>query len=148
MDSRYLRSIVLGSLAALVAMPAFADVQANLGSLHIRIADNAPPPARYERRMTPPDRDSIWITGYWHRQDNRWDWIDGRWDRPVDRNVRWIKPQYTREGCPWYRQQGCGWRYAPGHWSNQQLVEGEDYQQWKHEHQRGHGNGNGNGHNK
>jgi hypothetical protein len=134
-----LRSMVLTSLAALVGIPASAQVRADLGPLHIRIATEAPPRARYERRTTRPHNDAVWLNGYWDRQGNRWAWVPGGWDRPSSRHVRWINATYTREGCPWYRQQNCAWRYAPAHWSNQQLVEGEDYQQWKHQQRSGHG---------
>ena len=138
MHKHFLRSIVLTSLGALIAMPAFAQVRADLGPIHIRIATDAPPRARYERRMVRPHRDAVWINGSWDRRDNRWDWVPGRWEQPSDRRVRWISARYTREGCPWYRRQGCGWRYVPGHWSNQQVIEGDDYRQWRSEH-RGRG---------
>jgi hypothetical protein len=39
--------------------------------------------------------------------------------------VRWIKPRYTHEYG--------AYRYEPGHWSNQHLVESEDYRRWREE---------------
>ncbi len=71
------------------------------------------------------NRDDVWINGYWDRRGDRWEWSTGRWERPVSRNTRWVNPRYRREGNRW--------RYDPGHWSNQQLSEGEDYQQWRRE---------------
>jgi hypothetical protein len=126
MYPRVLKSMVLTTLAVLTVSPASAQIRADLGPLHIRIATDAPPRARAERRPPRPDRDSVWINGYWDRQDNKWAWLDGRWDRPSDRQARWVKPRYSREGN--------AWRYDPAHWSNQQVVEGEDYQQWRNEH--------------
>jgi hypothetical protein len=123
-----LRSMALTAFAALAALPASAQVHADVGPLHIRIATEAPPRVRYERRPTRPDRDSVWIGGYWDRQGDQWAWSSGRWERPRDRNVRWIRPRYAREGR--------AWRYEPAHWSHEQLVEGDDYQRWKHEHNR------------
>jgi len=134
MCRRVLKSMVLTSLAALIAIPAFAQVRADLGPLHIRIATDAPPRAQYERRMPRPHRDAVWIRGYWDRQDDRWAWVSGRWEQPSDRRARWINARYTREGCAWYRRRGCAWRYEPAHWSDQQVVEGEDYQRWRNEH--------------
>jgi len=119
------KSVVLTAFAALAAMPAAAQVRADVGPLHIRIATDAPPRARYERRAVRPSRDSVWIRGYWDRQDDRWAWVDGRWERPSDRRHRWINARYQREGR--------AWRYEPAHWSNQQMVEGEDYQRWRNE---------------
>jgi WXXGXW repeat (2 copies) len=55
---------------------------------------------------------------YWDRQDDRWSWSSGRWERRPDRRTRWIKPRYQREDR--------AWRYEPGRWSDQQLVEGDD----------------------
>jgi WXXGXW repeat (2 copies) len=131
MYRRVLRSVVLTSLAVLVAIPALPQIRADLGPLHIRIANTRPPRARYERRPPRPHRDSVWIGGYWDLRDDNWAWLSGRWEQPRERNVRWISPRYAREGCPWYRQRDCSWRYEPGHWSNQQVMEGDDYRQWK-----------------
>jgi hypothetical protein len=129
MYSRFLKAIVLTSLAALVAIPASAQVRADVGPLHIRIATDAPPRVRYERRTVRPNRNAVWIKGYWDRQDDRWAWTSGRWEQPSDRGVRWVNARYQREGS--------AWRYEPAHWSNQQVVEGEDYQRWKTERHHG-----------
>ena len=129
MYKRVWQSLVLTSLAVLIAIPAVAQVRADLGPLHIRIANDAPPRAQYERRSARPHRNAIWIKGYWHRQDDRWVWIPGRWDQRPDRNARWINARYRREGR--------AWRYEPAHWSNQQVVEGDDYRQWRSQHPRG-----------
>ncbi len=120
-----LRSMVLAALAVLVAIPAAAQIRAELGPLHIRIATEAPPRMRSERRMARPDRDAVWIRGCWHRQDDQWVWIAGRWDRRPDRHARWINARYQR--------QGRVWRYEPARWSNEQVTEGEDYQRWREE---------------
>jgi hypothetical protein len=133
MYKRVLTSVMLTSLALLTALPAAAQVRADVGPLHIRIASEAPPRARYERRTVRPNRQSVWINGSWHRQDDQWAWIDGRWDQPTESRARWINATYSREGCSWYSRRNCHWRYVPGHWSNQQVVEGEDYQQWRNQ---------------
>ena len=121
-----LKAMVLTSFAVLVGIPAFAQIRADLGPVHIRIASDAPPKARYETRTARPDRDSVWIKGYWDRQGDQWAWSAGRWDRPSERNARWVNARYQREGS--------AWRYEPAHWSHQQVVEGDDYTKWKGEH--------------
>jgi WXXGXW repeat (2 copies) len=138
---RVFKSMLLAAFAVLIAIPAAAQVQADLGPLHIRIATDPPPRARYEGRMVRPHRDSVWINGYWDRQQDQWGWISGRWEQPSNPRARWINARYIREGCPWYRRRGCAWRYEPAHWSNQQLVDGDDYRRWRNEHgrKRGHG---------
>ena len=128
MYRRVLKSMVLTSLAVLNAMPAFAQFRAELGPVHIRIAPEGPPRARYERRTTRPQRNAVWIKGYWDRQDDRWFWISGRWEQPRDRRDRWVNARYRREGR--------AWRYEPAHWSHQQVVEGEDYRRWRDDERR------------
>jgi hypothetical protein len=117
------KPLVVMAFGVLVAVPASAQVRAELGPLHIRIADEAPPRERYERRSAQPDRDSVWIRGYWDRQDDEWTWVSGRWERPAVRSTRWIRPRYRREGR--------AWRYEPAHWSDRQVVEGDGYRQWR-----------------
>ncbi len=109
------------ALLILGAAPAFAQVrvQIGLGPFDVRFAPDAPPPMRREVMSPRPDRDSIWIGGYWDREDDRWAWREGRWNRPERRDVRWMAPRYQRDGG--------GYRYEPGHWSNEQLVVGEDF---------------------
>jgi hypothetical protein len=114
-----------------MALPAAADVRADLGPLRIRIATDAPPRAQRERRPPRPDRDSVWIDGYWDRQGDRWAWVSGRWEQPRDRHNRWVKPRYQREGQ--------AWRYEPAHWSDQRLEEDDDYRQWHEQHRSDHG---------
>jgi hypothetical protein len=126
MYNRILKSLVLTSFAVLTALPAFAQVRADVGPLHIRIANEAPPRSRYERRAPRPNRDSVWIRGYWDRQGDQWGWVSGRWEQPRDRRAHWVNARYAREGR--------AWRYEPAHWSHEQLVEGDDYRQWRSEH--------------
>jgi len=134
MNQRLLKPFLLGAFAVSMAAPAFAQtaIRADIGPLHIRIVDDAPPPIRYERRPPRPDRDYIWIGGYWDRRGDRWDWVSGRWDRPYDRRYSWVRARYVREG----RQ----WRYEPGHWSNERLDD-SDYRRWRNDRNRGRGRG-------
>ena len=78
--------------------------------------------------MARPSRDAVWIRGFWDWQGDNWVWIPGRWTVPEERHARWIGPRYRREYG--------GYRYEPGHWSNQRVIEGEDYRRWREEHRR------------
>ena len=42
------------------------------------------------------------------------------------RRAHWVRARYVREYG--------SWRYVPGHWSNQTVVEGDDYRRWRDEH--------------
>jgi WXXGXW repeat (2 copies) len=123
-----LKVILASAVAFAISSPSKAQIPTppGLPRLEVRIAQDAPPRVRRERRTARPDRDSIWVGGYWDRQDTRWGWIPGRWDRPEVRSSRWVKPRYRRESG--------AYRFEPGHWSNQQVVEGEEYHQWKSQH--------------
>lgn len=116
-------TLLLASFAVFPAIPATAQIRADIGGLHIRIVNDHPPRARYERRTRRPDRQSIWINGYWDRRGDRWDWTPGRWERRRAANARWIAPRYVRENRVLL--------YEPGHWSNERLVEGDDYRAWR-----------------
>jgi hypothetical protein len=126
MFNRILKS--MAPLALLVFAPLPAAAQPGPPGIEIRIANSAPPRARYERIPARPDRESVWIKGYSHWEGNRWNWVSGRWARPEQPNHRWIAPRYVREGK--------AWRYEQPHWSHQQVTEGDEYRRWKEEHRR------------
>ena len=125
-----IRTISLAALAMVATAPLFAQLPPPppLPGLEIRIGRQAPPRVRYERRMARQSRDAVWIRGFWDWQGDNWVWIPGRWTVPEERHARWIGPRYRREYG--------GYRYEPGHWSNQRVIEGEDYRRWREEHRR------------
>ena len=122
-----IRTISLAALVMVATAPLFAQLPPPppLPGLEIRIGRQAPPRVRYERRMARPSRDAVWIRGFWDWQGDNWVWIPGRWTVPEERHARWIGPRYRREYG--------GYRYEPGHWSNQRVIEGEDYRRWREE---------------
>lgn len=138
MQKRLAIFVIPAMLAVFSGEPAFAQVRlgVDLPSVHIRIAPDAPPRPRYERRTPRPGPNHLWIKGYWDRQGDQWGWAPGRWEEPAQQGSTWIRPQYRREGG--------AYRYEPGRWSHQQMVEGEDYSNWRKEHGRGRGRGRGN----
>jgi len=143
MQMRLARFVLPGALAVLAAFSGpSASAQIRIGvdlpSIHIRVAPDAPPPVRHEVRMRRPGRNHVWIAGYWDREDDRWVWAPGRWERPGHRGSSWVKARYHREGD--------AYRYEPGHWSHQRMEEGDDYRRWRKE--RGHGQENRPGHDK
>lgn len=129
------KSIAAMSFAVLASLPATAQVRVDipLPGLEIHVGHTAPPRLRSERRPERPGRDYAWAQGFWHWQGNEWTWVPGRWDRPEQRGVRWVRARYVREGR--------SWRYEPGHWSNQRVVEGDDYRRFREERRRGGGRG-------
>lgn len=123
------RSIATMTFVGLMSLPAAAQVRVQvnvpLPGLEIHVGHRAPPKLRSEQKPHRPGRDFLWIQGFWHWQGNDWDWVPGRWERPIEPGARWVKARYAREGS--------AYRYEPGHWSNQRLVEGDDYRRWKTE---------------
>ena len=127
MLKNFAKILAVMAFAVLTTSPAPAQlhIQLPIPHLEVRVGHTAPPRLRVERRPQRPDRYHTWVGGSWDWQGNDWVWIDGRWDRPESRGVRWVQARYVREGR--------GWRHEPGHWSNQRLVEGEDYRRWRAE---------------
>ena len=138
MFKRILKSIAIAGLVALTSAPAIADppvVRVSVNPLpELRIGRTRPPQPRYERRARFPGWGHTWVAGSWDWQGDEWVWIGGRWERP-ERHVYWVRARYASE----YGH----WRYVPGHWSNQQVRDGDDYRQWKeerrHRNDRNHG---------
>ena len=126
------KSIAATAFVVLTAFPAAAQLEVRTGiqlpGVEIRVGRRAPPRLLNERRPQRPGRDFLWIRGSWDWQNEDWAWVPGRWDRPGDRGTRWVQARYVR--------QGPAWRYEPAHWSNQSLVEGEDYRRFRDENDR------------
>jgi hypothetical protein len=72
------------------------------------IVREAPPPIIVERRPPPPGQGRIWIDGYWHWNNQRYVWQQGRWAAPPHERAVWVAPRYEK-----HEQ---GYRYVPGQW--------------------------------
>ena len=131
MVSKILKTLGPIAVAALVSIPAAAQIPVPpLPNLEIHISHSRPPRLRHERIPPRPADGYIWVGGSWDWQGSRWAWVPGRWDRPAERDVNWVRPRYVRDSGYY--------RYEPGHWSNQRVVEGEDYRGWREKHHHGH----------
>jgi hypothetical protein len=126
MTNRFQKLILPAAMVTALALPAAAQIP--IPEVEIHVAHTAPPHLRHEHRPPSPGEGYVWIGGAWGWQGNQWTWAPGRWERP-EGHVRWIRPRYTHEYG--------AYRYEPGHWSNQHLVESEDYRRW-HEEKRHH----------
>jgi hypothetical protein len=129
MTHRILKSLLPAALVAAISVPAAAQIPIPpLPHMEIHIAHSAPPRPRAEYRAEMPGPGYVWVKGFWNWDGDQWVWIPGRWDRPAGVDVTWVDPHY-------FREEG-GWRYEPGHWSNERVVEGRDYQEWSKHHHR------------
>lgn len=130
MSNRF-RSLVLpAAMVAALALPAFAQIP--IPDIEIHVAHSAPPHLRHEHRPPSPGEGYVWVGGAWDWRADQWAWVPGRWDRPAHADVRWVHPRYVHEYG--------AYRYEPGHWSNQQVREGDEYRRWKEEHHGHHDN--------
>ena len=103
-----------------------------LPGLEVRFSTGRPPALRYERRPPRPAPDYVWVTGSWDWDGGQWRWISGRWQPPVAPEAYWIPARYIRTDR--------GTIYEPGHWSNQQVIVGENIRarrEWR-KHEREH----------
>jgi hypothetical protein len=128
------KSVAVLAFAALTSLPAAGQVDLRFGiplpELEIRVGHSAPPSARHEHKSPRPGNDYLWLRGSWGWQGNDWAWMPGRWERPDRHGVKWVKARYARDGR--------AWRYEPAHWSNQHVIEGEEYRRWRSEGDREH----------
>ena len=57
----------------------------------------------------PGGQGTVWISGYWRWEANRYRWIDGHWElnRPYE---RWVGHRWEPEGNGQWRLEGGYWR--------------------------------------
>jgi WXXGXW repeat (2 copies) len=120
MNSKALQRTILGAfLIGGTALGALAQIPIPpLPGLDVRIMTGRPPALRHERRSPSPGAGYVYVNGFWHSDGGRWQWVQGRWDRPAVADGYWIPARYIRSGR--------GTIYEPGHWSGQQVVVNED----------------------
>ena len=114
---RTILAMVVGGVAA-TAIPQIPLPPLPPG-LDVRITTGRPPRIRHEVRTARPGPDYVWVAGVYDYDDSgRYRWIPGRWERPVAPQAYWIPARYIRTSR--------GTIYEPGHWSNQQVVVGDN----------------------
>ena len=128
MTNRLRRTLLSAAVAGAMALPAFA-VDIPVPNIEVHIAHTRPPHLRFERRPPMPGPGYVWINGDWDWDGGRWVWVRGRWDRPAAPDVVWVRPHY--------RHEYGAYRYEPGHWSNQTVIEGNEYRDWREHHRHG-----------
>jgi len=67
-----------------------------------------PPRAVSERRMSRPDRNHVWVSGYQRWDGNAYAWTPGRWEQRPQARSRWVAHRWTH--------QRNGWVFVEGHW--------------------------------
>jgi hypothetical protein len=67
-----------------------------------------PPPERVEVIPVAPSPRYVWVSGYWSRDRQAWNWVPGRWVRPESRYRAWEPGHWARNRWGWY--------YIDGHW--------------------------------
>jgi hypothetical protein len=68
-----------------------------------------PPAARVEVIPASPGRDFVWIGGYWGHNGARYNWVPGRWERPVAGHRTWVAERWAHDRNGWYLVEGH-WR--------------------------------------
>jgi hypothetical protein len=101
--------------------------------VEVRVVTVAPPAPRIvATHEASPSTDYVWTDGYWDYTTAGWTWVDGRWVRPPEVGVTWVRPEYI--------QIEKGYRYVPGHWSSDEIYDehGQRYVKEKRDRDRDH----------
>ena len=113
MRSKAWMAISAAALTLALGAPAYAEKHHRV---EIRVVTVAPPAPRIvATREASPSSDFVWTDGYWDYNANGWTWMNGRWVRPPEVGVTWVKPEYI--------QIEKGYRYVPGHWTNDEIYD-------------------------
>jgi hypothetical protein len=75
------------------------------------VVNGPPPPAVHEERPSPPNPQSVWVSGYWHWTGMQYAWIPGHWEAPPPGAV-WNAPVYTSRDGKYFYESG-GWSGQP-----------------------------------
>jgi len=99
---RKIISKVIMIFAIALSFSAIADAQ-----VYVKIR---PPLPVVKVRPPAPSPAHIWVGGEWtwSRDNSRYDYRDGYWERPKYRNNRWVEGRW--------KQTRRGWIWVPGHW--------------------------------
>jgi hypothetical protein len=80
-----------------------------VGTNRIIVVQAEPPPPPPEAVPERPSPAHAWITGYYTWQNNRYEWVAGRWETPPRRGSIWVEPKWVREGE--------SYRFYEGYWN-------------------------------
>jgi hypothetical protein len=92
--------LALAMGAAPYAANAGIDIGVNIGGPEI-VVRSQPPPERIETVPMSPGPGYIWIRGHWGWHHERWEWIDGHWDRSVRPGMEWIPGHWSQRANGW-----------------------------------------------
>jgi hypothetical protein len=99
------------AISALMLAPASA-VHAQV-SFGVRIGE--PPAPRVYHVPPQPDRDYVWVEGYYYPQGSHYRWHDGYWTRPPYEGAYWVEPYHV------------GGQYHAGRWEGRRGYIAHDH---------------------
>jgi hypothetical protein len=68
-----------------------------------------PPVERVEVIPATPGAGYVWIKGYWGYRGGNYEWIGGRWERPIEGRREWVPHHWEHDRNGWYLVEGH-WR--------------------------------------
>ncbi len=66
------------------------------------------PPREVVVQRARPERDVIWVDGYWIYESHGYSWIPGHWERPPERRMAFVAPHWQHRGGTYI--------YVRGYW--------------------------------
>jgi hypothetical protein len=68
-----------------------------------------PPVARVEVIPAAPGGGFVWMSGYWASRNATFEWVPGRWERPIEGRREWVPHRWEHDRNGWYLVEGH-WR--------------------------------------
>ena len=90
--TKLLQTLAVSALMLTPAPAAHAQV-----SFGVRIGE--PPAPRVYRVPPQPERDYVWVEGYYYPQGSHYRWHDGYWTRPPYAGAYWVAPYHVGGQC-------------------------------------------------
>lgn len=72
------------------------------------VVKNAPPTPKDEPKPASPGADFVWVPGHWDYEAGEYQWVAGRWERPISKDMVYVPGEWARRGD--------GYVYIAGHW--------------------------------
>jgi hypothetical protein len=105
--SRIMQRTALPLVSLTVSLMVTPLVATSSSAREVLVVKEQPPAPKYAV-VGLPREGRFWLSGHWNRVNDRWIWVEGRWERPLHPSALW-EPGY-------WAWRPHGWTWRPGRW--------------------------------